>query len=143
MTKHLFSKFAKLTTDITGRPITFLIALSIIIGWLIGGPFFKWSDSYQLYINTGTTIVTFLMVFLIQNAQNRESAAIQIKLDELICANDKAHNALLDLEELEADELAVIRSKYENLAKRARQNIGTNSDSPFNTDVEGDYSTWE
>ena len=143
MHKHLFSKFAKLITDMTGRPITFFVALSIIVGWLIGGPFFKWSDSYQRYINTGTTIVTFLMVFLIQNAQNRESAAIQIKLDELICANDKAHNALLDLEELEAEQLAVIRAKYERLAQRARQHLGTDSDSPFDTDTDGDLSTWE
>lgn len=115
-----FTRFAKSTARNTGRPAAFLLALSIIIVWGVTGPVFGFSDTWQLVINTGTTIVTFLMVFLIQNTQNRDAEAIQIKLDELIRATEGCHNALLDLEELEDAELDRMHKAYERLAEHAR-----------------------
>lgn len=115
-----FSRFAKWTSHAAGHPTTFGVAVLIVVGWALTGPFFGFSDTWQLVINTGTTIVTFLMVFLIQNTQNRDSTALQLKLDELIRALEGAHNALLDLEELEDQELEQIRQRYEELARRAR-----------------------
>jgi low affinity Fe/Cu permease len=115
-----FSQFAKLTARITGKPVTFMIAASIVVLWGVTGPIFGFSDTWQLVINTGTTIVTFLMVFLIQNTQNRDSEAMQVKLDELIRATEGAQNALLDLEELEEDELDRIKAGYEEIAEKAR-----------------------
>jgi low affinity Fe/Cu permease len=99
----------------------FGLALGIVVVWGITGPAFEYSDTWQLVINTGTTIVTFLMVFLIQNTQNRDSAAIQLKLDEMIRATKGAHNALLDLEKLSAKDLEEIRGLYERLAEQARR----------------------
>src|SRR5437868_719210 len=119
-----FSQFAKATADFSGRPVTFGIAVSILLVWGITGPLFHFSDTWQLVINTGTTIVTFLMVFLIQNTQNRDAEAIQIKLDELIRALDTASNELLDLEELEEEDLARMRQDYLRLADRARRAMG-------------------
>ena len=116
-----FAKIAKATSRATGRPLTFLLALSVIIVWAVTGPLFHFSDTWQLVINTGTTIVTFLMVFLIQNTQNRDSEAMQVKLDEIIRALEGAHNGLLDLEELEESELDRVRERYEDLARRARE----------------------
>jgi len=104
-----------------GHPGAFLIAALIIIVWGVTGPIFNFSDTWQLVINTGTTIVTFLMVFLIQNTQNRESHAVQLKLDELIRAANGAHNALLDLEGLEESDLERFRVRYEELARTARE----------------------
>ena len=104
-----------------GHPGAFLIAALIIIVWGVTGPIFNFSDTWQLVINTGTTIVTFLMVFLIQNTQNRESHAVQLKLDELIRAANGAHNALLDLEGLEESDLERFRVRYEQLARTARE----------------------
>ena len=101
-----------------------MIAALIILVWGVTGPIFKFSDTWQLVINTGTTIVTFLMVFLIQNTQNRDSHAVQLKLDELIRAVGGAHNALLDLEELEESELERFRERYEQLARAAREALG-------------------
>jgi low affinity Fe/Cu permease len=118
-----FTRAAKWASRTAGRPITFMIALAIILIWAITGPIFKFSDTWQLVINTGTTIITFLMVFLIQNTQNRDTEAIQIKLDELIRALETAHNALLDLEELDDDELDAIRKDYLDLAKKARAEL--------------------
>jgi low affinity Fe/Cu permease len=118
--KSWFSRFAKVTARYTGKPLTFIFAVLIILLWAITGPIFAFSDTWQLVINTGTTIITFLMVFLIQNTQNRDSEAMQVKLDELIRVTSGAQNALLDLEELEEEELDVIRDRYENIAERAR-----------------------
>ena|SRR5690349_5977815 len=118
-----FTRAAKWASRATGRPITFISAVIIIIIWAITGPIFNFSDTWQLVINTATTIITFLMVFLIQNTQNRDTEAIQIKLDELIRAIEGAHNALLDLEELEDEELDAIRKNYLELAKKARNEL--------------------
>lgn len=103
-----------------GHPTTFTLAVGIIVLWLVTGPAFEFSNTWQLMINTTTTIVTFLMVFLIQNTQNRDSAAMQIKLDELIRADKDAHTVLLDLEELTEQELLELKGKYEDLAAKAR-----------------------
>lgn len=94
----------------------------MIIGWAVLGPFFGFSDTWQLVINTSTTIITFLMVFIIQNSQNRDGEAIQVKLDELIRAVEKANNSVLDLEELDIDEIEKIRKDYRELAAKARMN---------------------
>jgi low affinity Fe/Cu permease len=115
-----FARFAKWTAHATGHPAAFGLAALTIVVWLVTGPLFQFSDTWQLVINTGTTIVTFLMVFLIQNTQNRDSAAVQIKLDELIRAVNGAHNALLDLEELAEADLDALRERYEALARAAR-----------------------
>ena len=116
----LFTLLATATARAVGRPIAFVTAVLIIAAWGITGPLFNYSDTWQLIINTATTIVTFLMVFLIQNTQNRDSEAIQIKLDELLRAIEGAHNALLDLEELDETELDRIRRDYGRLAREAR-----------------------
>lgn len=118
---HPFAAFSKWASTKMGHPTTFSIALVLIAVWLLTGPFFDYSNTWQLLVNTGTTIVTFLMVFLIQNSTNRESAAVQIKLDELIRADKDAHTALLDLEELTEEELLAMKAKYEDLARRSRE----------------------
>jgi len=118
-----FTRAAKWASRAAGRPVTFTIAVAIIAIWAITGPIFQFSDTWQLVINTGTTIITFLMVFLIQNTQNRDTEALQIKIDELIRAVDNAHNALLDLEELDEDQLDLVRKDYLTLAKKARQGL--------------------
>ena len=118
-----FTRFAKATSRAAGRPAAFGVAVGVVIGWAATGPLFGWSDTWQLVINTGTTVVTFLMVFLIQNTQNRDAEATQVKLDELIRVIEGAHTALLDLEELEDEELDRIRAQYERLAERARENL--------------------
>jgi low affinity Fe/Cu permease len=115
-----FTRFAKWASRAVGRPASFTIAFATLILWAISGPLFDFSDTWQLIINTGTTIITFLMVFLIQNTQNRDAEAMHVKLDELIRSNKTAHNALLDLEDLEEDELDRIRADYEQLAAQAR-----------------------
>ena len=123
-----YSKFAKFAAHVSGRPHTFSVALAVIVVWAITGPLFGFSDTWQLVINTGTTIVTFLMVFLIQNTQNRDTEAIHIKLDELIRATAGAQNTLLDLEELEQDKLDAVRLKYEALAAAARAKLAEKGD---------------
>ncbi|HEV8334466.1 MAG TPA: low affinity iron permease family protein [Steroidobacteraceae bacterium] len=118
-----FTRFAKVTAHAAGAPATFCVAVAIILLWAASGPFFGFSDTWQLVINTGTTIITFLMVFLIQNTQNRDSEAIQVKLDELIRSIDGAHLALLDLEDLPDDDLERICRDYRQLAKEARKDL--------------------
>lgn len=115
-----FDHFARWASHITGRSMAFYLAITIIAVWIISGPVFGFSDTWQLIINTATTIVTFLMVFLIQHTQNLEAKAVQVKLDELIRAIDGAHNALLDLEELEEEELSLFHKRYSTLAQSAR-----------------------
>ena len=129
----VYTRFASGAARFSGRPGVFVLALGIVLAWVVSGPIFGFSDTWQLVINTGTTIITFLMVFLIQNSQNRDTAAIQIKLDELIRATRGAHNALLDLEELEENELQKFRERYEHLARCAREAIangGLDTESP-------------
>jgi low affinity Fe/Cu permease len=130
-----FTNFAKATSRATGRPSAFMAAGAIIVVWVVTGPLFGFSDTWQLVINTGTTIVTFLMVFLIQNTQNRDSEAVQVKLDELIRATEGAHNALLNLEELEEHELDRIRARYAQLARNARENLERGVDDTDRPDV--------
>jgi low affinity Fe/Cu permease len=119
--RSAFSRFAKFTARATGRPATFMLATFVIVVWAVTGPLFGFSDTWQLVINTSTTIVTFLMVFLIQSTQNRDSEAMQVKLDEIIRAIGNARNELLDLEELEEKDLDRIRQTYRDMAQRARQ----------------------
>lgn len=119
-----YSRFAKSASHFCGRPRVFTLAVAVIAVWLVTGPLFHFSDTWQLVINTGTTIITFLMVFLIQNTQNRDTEAIQVKLDELIRATKGAHNALLDLEELEEENLDAFRARYQALAAAARAELG-------------------
>lgn len=118
-----FTHLAKRTAHVTGRPGSFLVAATVIVVWAVTGPLFHWSDTWQLVVNTGTTIVTFLMVFLIQSTQNRDSVAVQVKLDELLRISAGAHNVLMDLEEMEEDELTRIRAVYMKLASDARRGI--------------------
>jgi len=117
----LFTRFAQAVSQFTGHPAAFAGAAGIVVVWAVLGPVFHFSDTWQLVINTGTTIITFLMVFVIQNTQNRDTEAMQLKLDELIRTMEGAHNALLDLEELSAEDLDRIREPYEALAREARQ----------------------
>ena len=118
-----FTRFAKWAARATGRPGAFIGAAGIIVLWALTGPIFEFSDTWQLVINTGTTIITFLMVFLIQNTQNRDTEAMQIKLDELIRAVESAQNTVLDLEEMDEAELDRIRAEYEELAEKARAKL--------------------
>jgi low affinity Fe/Cu permease len=119
----LFMRFAQVISHATGTPLAFLTAVALVVVWALTGPVFHYSTDWQLVINTGTTIITFLMVFLIQNTQNRDSRAMHLKLDELIRAMEGAHNALLDLEELEEQDLDNIRKDYLTLAKSARNAV--------------------
>jgi low affinity Fe/Cu permease len=118
-----FSRFANWTAGAIGHPAAFAMAAAVVVLWLVTGPIFGFSDTWQLVINTGTTIVTFLVVFLIQNTQNRDGAALQLKLDELIRAMEGAHNALLDLEELPEDALLAFKKGYQELAREAREDL--------------------
>jgi low affinity Fe/Cu permease len=122
-----FTRFSKKTAQLSGRPAAFGLALGTIVAWVVTGPVFAFSDTWQLFINTGTTVVTFLMVFLIQSTQNRDTAAIHIKLDELIRVT-RGHNALMDLEELDDKELEAFRGKYERLAAKARERMKRGDD---------------
>jgi low affinity Fe/Cu permease len=116
-----FRHFAHWTSEVSGSPWAFLTAVAVIVAWAITGPIFKFSDTWQLVINTGTTIVTFLMVFLIQNTQNRDAKAIHLKLDELIRAVAGARNRLVDLESLSDEELTKLQRQFEGLRKHAQQ----------------------
>jgi low affinity Fe/Cu permease len=128
-----FSSIARRIALLAGRPSIFVAALAIIVLWGLSGPFFGFSDTWQLLVNTSTTIVTFLMVFIIQNTQNRDTAAIQLKLDELIRATQGAHNALLNLEQIDDEQFERYRRSYEKLAAAARRKLAAgelDTDSP-------------
>jgi low affinity Fe/Cu permease len=117
----LFTRMAQATARLTGKPATFFTALAVIVIWAVSGPIFGFNDTWQLVINTSTTIITFLMVFIIQNSQNRDTAAMQIKLDELISQLEGAREELLDLEEMDEDKLEALRNDFEKRAKAARE----------------------
>lgn len=119
-TTKTFNTLAKSISKFTGNPLCFGLALLTVLAWAVTGPLFGFSQTWQLVINTGTTIITFLMVFLIQNTQNRDTEAMQIKLDELILVTRLANNELLDLEELEESELDQLRERYEEMARQAK-----------------------
>jgi low affinity Fe/Cu permease len=128
-----FSRLARRVAALSGRPVAFLLALGAIVLWGLSGPLFGFSDTWQLIVNTTTTIITFLMVFIIQSTQNRDTAAIQLKLDELIRATQGAHNALLDLEEIDDRQFERYRRSYERLAAAARDKLAKgelDTDSP-------------
>jgi len=114
-----FNRFANAVARVTGRPVTFVLCCIVIVVWAVSGPVFRFSDTWQLIINTGTTIVTFLMVFLIQNTQNRDAKAIHLKLNELIHAIDKAQNQMIDIERLPDHELAQLAMNYGALREKA------------------------
>jgi low affinity Fe/Cu permease len=118
-----FTQWARTISRAAGRPGTFLAAVLVILLWALVGPMFNFSDTWQLVINTGTTIITFLMVFLIQNTQNRDTEALQLKLDELIRAIKEANNEIMDLEELGDDEMESLRQDYLDLARSARESL--------------------
>lgn len=118
-----FSSMSRWVSHMAGHPAAFALAVFTIAAWALSGPVFGFSDTWQLVVNTGTTVVTFLMVFLIQNTQNRDSVALHLKIDELIRSTEGAHNALLDIEELEERELLAIRSRYARLALMAREDL--------------------
>lgn len=134
----LFSRLAQATSDLAGRPVAFAIAVIVVLVWLLTGPLFGYSDTWQLVINTATTIITFLMVFLIQNTQNRDTKAVQIKLDELIRVTQGAHNALLDLEELDEREINAFRKAYERLAAEARARLAAGESDTGVADLSSD-----
>lgn len=118
-----FTRFARKVSSLSGRPATFFLAVMVIVTWAATGPLFDFSNTWQLAVNSMTTIVTFLMVFLIQNTQNRDTEALQIKLDELIRASGTARNEVLDLEELDEEELEKRREEYLKLAESARHHL--------------------
>lgn len=113
-----FSRFAQRLSNWLRRPPTFVVAFGLILLWAISGPFFDFNDTWQLVINTSTTIVTFLMVFLIQNTQNRDTDALHIKIDELLRSTRRAHNALLGLDDLDADTLRELRQRYQHMGEQ-------------------------
>lgn len=121
--KGRFSRFSKATAYATGRPWAFVLAFLVIVVWMVSGPMFHYSDTWQLVINTSTTIITFLMVFLIQNTQNRDSQAMHLKMDELIRAVKGAHTAMIDIEELTDGELLMIKKRYLQLAENGRDRL--------------------
>ena len=131
-----FNRFARWTSRTIGHPVAFVAAVLIIVVWAVTGPLFGFSDTWQLVINTSTTIVTFLMVFLIQNTQNRDSEATQLKLDELIRAVNGAHNGLLDLEELTEKDLERIKARYEELARKSREDLKRGLKDTVSTEIQ-------
>jgi len=125
--RSFFNWFATKTSTAAGQPLTFVTAVLVIIIWAVTGPIFKFSDTWQLIINTGTTIITFLMVFLIQNSQNRDGAAMQAKLDELLRAVDKAREKFIGIEHLTDQQIELVRTALERYAKDA-DNKGETAD---------------
>lgn len=119
--KKIFDRFSSAVTKITGSPAAFITAMLVIVVWAVTGPIFNYSDTWQLVINTGTTIVTFLMVFVIQQSQNKDTMAIHLKLNELIASSEKASNRLVDIEDLTEDELKVLKRFYIKLSDLAEK----------------------
>lgn len=119
----MFSKFAKWIAEILGQSYIFVLAVVIVVIWLLAGPFFNFSENWQLIINTATTIITFLMVFILQNTQNRDTLALHLKLDEIIRAMSHTHNELLKIEELPDEELQKLIKRYENLASEVKSHM--------------------
>ncbi len=117
--RSFFDRFASAVTRATGTPAAFMVAFAVILIWGVSGPFFHFSDTWQLVINTGTTIVTFLMVFVIQQSQNKDTLAVHLKLNELIACNEQANNRLVDVEDLSPEELKVLKAFYVKLARLA------------------------
>lgn len=132
--RYICANFQKIA-EITGEPYTFVIAVSFIIIWAVSGPLFGFSDTWQLVINTSTTIITFLMVFLIQSTQNRDTEALHLKLDELIRANGDAHLVLMDIEKLDEKEFQSFRKAYDKIAKKARQDLEKKKDDTGSPDI--------
>lgn len=124
---QFFNRFSTIVTKATGSPIAFISALSIIIIWAVTGPIFKFSDTWQLIVNTGTTIITFLMVFIIQQSQNKDTLALQLKLNELIASDKKASNRLIEIEELTPEELEILKRFYVQLAMLSKQETDIHS----------------
>ena len=120
-TPPFFERFSASITKMTGKPVVFILAIFIILGWLMSGPLFYYSDTWQLVINTSTSIITFLMVFVIQQSQNKDTTAIQLKLNELIAASSKASNRLIDIEDLSEAELETIKKFYTALARVSKE----------------------
>ena len=121
--REAFTVAARKTALASGHPLAFSVAFGIVLFWAISGPLFGFSDTWQLVINTGTTIVTFLMVFLIQHTQNRDTIAIHIKLDEIVRSMSGAHNSVISLEDLDDEALERLRKRYDLLAEKARKNV--------------------
>jgi len=121
-----FQKFARMVVKSSGHPMAFGLAIGLIVIWALTGPFFHFGNTWLLIIDTVANIITFLMIFLIRNAQNRESEAVQLKLDELIRATKSAHNSLLDIEGLSEEDLNRIKARFERLARSARAEFGEN-----------------
>jgi low affinity Fe/Cu permease len=119
--KLMFDRFSTATTRITGRPVSFILAVLVVLVWACTGPIFHYSETWQLIINTGTTIITFLMVFIIQQSQNKDTVAIHLKLNELIAASKSASNRLIDIEDLTEDELTALKAFYIRLSKMAEE----------------------
>jgi low affinity Fe/Cu permease len=120
---RFFDRFSSKVTKVTGKPISFIFACLVIIVWAMSGPLFQFSDTWQLVINTGTTIITFLMVFVIQQSQNKDTIALQIKLNELIASSENASNRLIDVEDLTPEELETLKKFYIQLAKLAAKEV--------------------
>jgi low affinity Fe/Cu permease len=126
----MFDRFSTATTHLTGRPVAFILAFTIVLVWACTGPIFNYSENWQLVINTGTTIITFLMVFVIQQSQNKDTVALHLKLNELIAANKLASNRLINIEDLTEDELIVLKKFYvhlSDLAEKDRELFTTHS----------------
>ena len=132
----MFSKFARMMSTILGHSFAFTFAVLLIIAWVASGPFYHFSDTWQLVINTGTTIMTFLMVFLLQNTQNRDTVALHLKLDEIIRSMKSAHNELLKIEELSDEDLEKLQKRYESLAESIKKRINTGQDDTGTPDIE-------
>jgi low affinity Fe/Cu permease len=125
---HAFSRFSRAVSKAAGSPLTFVAAMALVVVWAATGPMFHYSETWQLVINTGTTIITFLMVFLIQNSQNRDSQAMQLKLDEIILAMSQADNEMIDIENLGAQALEVLRRRYARIVASAEKRLADHQD---------------